>query len=54
MSEENPGENSITEIRKFFEMGKHGRPLKENEFVEFWKSLSEQEKEEFRKTDLKR
>jgi hypothetical protein len=51
MPEENVGENSITQIRLFFESDE--RPLKQGEFVEFWKSLSEEEKDEFRHADLR-
>lgn len=53
MSEENPEENSITEIRAFFASDPE-HPLKENEFAEFWKSLTEAEKNEFRHADLTR
>lgn len=44
------GENSITDIRKYFE--KDAEPFKDNEFVDFWKSLTEEEKDEFKKADL--
>jgi hypothetical protein len=44
------GENSISAIRKFFE--DDAPPLKSNEFVEFWKSLSDADKDEFKKADL--
>ena len=52
MSEENSGENSISDIRRFFEEDADP-PLKQGEFVEFWKSLTEEEKHEFRITPLK-
>jgi hypothetical protein len=50
-------ENSITEkyldhkIMKFFGSDPQ-HPLKEHEFAEFWKSLTDEEKDEFRKADL--
>jgi hypothetical protein len=44
------GENSITAIREYFT--RDAEPLKEHEFVDFWKSLSEAEKDEFRRADL--
>jgi hypothetical protein len=44
-------ENSITDIRKFFE-GPGQKPLEPHEFVGFWQSLSEEEKIEFKTTDL--
>jgi hypothetical protein len=53
LTEEHPGENSITEIRAFFG-ATPGNPLKENEFADFWKSLTDKEKDEFRKADLKK
>lgn len=43
-------ENSLTEIREFLQSGV--APLKENEFKEFWMSLSEEEKNEFKQADL--
>jgi hypothetical protein len=43
-------QNSITDIKAYFEAG--DPPLKEKEFLEFWKSLSEEEKNEYRKADL--
>lgn len=45
--------NSIGDIRVWFEEGKHGRPMVSGEFVKFWKSLSEEDKLEFKKADLK-
>lgn len=44
------GENTIGEIRRFFET--NAKPLGSNEFIVFWKSLSEEEKLEFKKADL--
>jgi len=43
-------ENSIGDIRRYFEAD--ARPLQPNEFVAFWKSLSEEDKEEFKHADL--
>jgi uncharacterized protein YdaT len=43
-------QNTISEIKKYFE--KDAEPISTAEFNEFWKSLSEQEKEEFRTSDL--
>lgn len=45
-------ENSIGDIRRYFEEG-DARPMQPNEFVAFWKSLSEEDKQEFKKADLK-
>jgi len=45
-----PGENDITAIKKFFEDSP--RPLKQGEFMDFWKNLSEEEKQEFRTAEL--
>lgn len=50
MTEEHPGENSITKIREFLE---GDRPFVQGEFVEFWKTLTEEEKHEFRHADLR-
>lgn len=44
--------NSIGDIRRYFETGRHGRPMQPNEFIAFWKSLSEEEKQEFMTADL--
>jgi hypothetical protein len=44
------GENSISDIRRFFSEGE--RPLEEREFILFWQSLTEQEKDEFRNAIL--
>lgn len=45
--------NSITDIRKFFEDGDGERPFQPGEFIEFWKSLTDEEKTEFMNTPLK-
>lgn len=42
-------ENSISDIRRYFEQD---RPMEANEFVVFWKSLTDEEKDEFKKADL--
>jgi hypothetical protein len=44
--------NSITDIMKFFATDAEP-PLGPGEFKEFWQSLSEEEKNEFRKADLR-
>jgi hypothetical protein len=44
------GENSISDIRRFFTEG--ARPLEQNEFVQFWQHLSDADKEEFKHADL--
>lgn len=46
------GENSITEIREFFMT--EDSPLKEHEFRDFWVALSDEEKSEFRKAELRK
>jgi hypothetical protein len=43
-------ENSISDIRRFFEEG--SRPFEEREFIIFWQSLTEEEKLEFKRTPL--
>lgn len=43
--------NSIADIRKFIEEGQ--RPFAPGEFIEFWKSLTDKEKQEFENTPLK-
>jgi hypothetical protein len=43
-------ENSISDIRRFFEEG--AKPLKEREFLLFWQSLSEKDKDEFKQAKL--
>jgi hypothetical protein len=45
-------ENTIPEIRAYFEEG--AEKLKPGEFIEFWTSLSDEEKDEFRRTPLKK
>lgn len=44
-------QNSIADIRRFFASGQEVQVTME-EFVEFWKSCTEEEKEEFRNADL--
>jgi hypothetical protein len=47
-----PGQNSMKDIKAFFEA--HAEPpLQPNEFSEFWMSLSKEEREEYRNTDLR-
>jgi hypothetical protein len=48
--EEKPDGNSIADIRRWFE--KDAKPFEPGEFIIFWKSLSEEDKQEFYKTDL--
>lgn len=42
--------NRLVEIQKYFATAEN--PLTANEFKEFWDSLTEEEKEEFRHADL--
>lgn len=44
-------ENSIVEIKKYLSDG--GESLSTKEFTEFWNSLSEEEKDEFKRAELK-
>lgn len=49
-------ENSIGDIRRYFEtpfFELDSPPMQPNEFVAFWKSLSEEDKAEFKKAELK-
>lgn len=46
------GEHTITDIMRYMNSDPN-HPLKDGEFKEFWQSLSEQEKDEFRKSELK-
>jgi hypothetical protein len=43
-------ENSITDIKEFFDS--EDMPLKPKEFAEFWMSLSDKEKHEYRTAEL--
>ncbi len=43
-------ENSLVEIRKYLETP--DRPLPMKEFTDFWRSLSEEEKTEYKNADL--
>jgi len=43
--------NTIVEIKKYF-MSPGQPPLSNKEFMEFWGELTEQEKDEFRRTEL--
>lgn len=44
--------NTIVEIKKYF-MTPGQPPMTNKEFMDFWGSLTEEEKDEFRKTELK-
>ena len=44
------GENTIVELKKFLATPDH--PVAMEEFKEFWDSLSEEEKKEFKRTEL--
>jgi hypothetical protein len=44
-------ENSISDLKKY--LGTPERPVSMQEMNEFWKSLTEEEKEEFKRTPLK-
>jgi hypothetical protein len=46
------GENTITDIMRYMNSDP-SRPLKEGEFKEFWQSLTEEEKDSYRKMELK-
>jgi len=49
-TEERTEGNSISDIRRFFAEG--ARPLEQNEFVQFWQHLSDEDKEEFKHAKL--
>lgn len=53
MTEENQDvvENTMTDIRDYLMTS--DPPLQPGEFAEFWKSLSNEEREEFKNTPLK-
>jgi hypothetical protein len=44
--------NSIVEIKRYL-LGSNPEPMASKEFQEFWMSLSEKEKDEYRTTELK-
>lgn len=44
------GENSIVDIKKFLSTGEN--PVSGTEFAEFWKGLTEEEKDEYKNTPL--
>ena len=44
------GENSIVDLKKY--LASPERPVTMDEFKEFWDSLSEKEKQEFKSTEL--
>lgn len=51
MAEDEENFNTIVEIKKYFQTPDQPS-LSNKEFMEFWGSLTEEEKDEFRKTDL--
>jgi hypothetical protein len=50
MAETKPGENSMADLRRYFATPEQQMPM--DEFVEFWKSLTDAEKQEFRTAKL--
>lgn len=44
------GKNTVTELKNY--LGTPDRRVSTHEFTEFWKNLSEKEKEEFRRASL--
>lgn len=50
-TQENPDKNSLTDIKRF--LGSDGNPVSNTEFSEFWKSLSNEEKDEYKNAELK-
>lgn len=50
-TQENPDQNSILDLKRY--LGTPERPVNNTEWIEFWKSLSDEEKDEFRKSELK-
>lgn len=50
-TQENPDENSLTELKRY--LGTNERKVDNVEFTEFWKSLTDEEKLEFRFAELK-
>lgn len=53
MGQQDNGEvnNSIVDIKKY--LSTSDNPLSTKEFQDFWNSLTEEEKNEFKKTELK-
>ena len=45
-------ENTIGDIRRFFTEGPGSMPIKQGEFIEFWQSLSDEDKVAFKTADL--
>jgi hypothetical protein len=43
--------NSMVDVKKY--LSTPDQPVSMEEFKQFWESLTEEEKDEFRKTDLK-
>lgn len=50
MVEEKQHVNSIPDIKAFFE--RDAKPLAQGELINFWKSLTDEEKDEFLHADL--
>lgn len=44
--------NSISDIRKFLNKGEVNNPVSMQEFSEWWKTLSDEEKVEYKNTPL--
>jgi hypothetical protein len=49
-TQENPNQNSLTDLKRY--LGTDESPVSNAEWVEFWKSLSDEEKAEFRNAEL--
>lgn len=49
--QENSDQNSLTDLKRFF--GTNERQVDNVEFTEFWKSLTDEEKDEFRNAKIK-
>lgn len=50
MEEKEKRENTLVEIRKY--LNTDGEPCSTREFQEFWESLTDEEKHEFKNTEL--
>lgn len=48
---EDGNENTITDLKKF--LSTDDRPVSTQEFMDFWKSCTDEEKAEFKKAELK-
>lgn len=49
-TQEHPDQNSLTDLKRF--LGTPEQPVSNAEWVEFWKSLTDEEKDEFRNAEL--